>query len=363
MATSTSDRRIDLLTVNADVRHNLFTNSYYSADHRFFYVATPKVACTTMKWWFADLVGLTEAIRGHGGSAESTPDLVIHDTFPKVSTHHTHLPTETLASILSSKHIFSFALVRNPFARTFSAWQSKWLLRESLQIEPYLNAPFMNPSPKSAHDIKLTFEDFLRFIVDNEYPNILDPHLKPQSLLLGVDLIPYRLIGKIEEFDIAVERLRQHLGSETKDPKRFGSKNESLIAYHPELLTETSRKIIRHIYAEDFRKLNYDTDPPSSRVSVSDSEIQTILRTIEAVQARNERIGQMRKDYNSNIAKLLDELSHAKSTQEELSILVHQQKNDLQAAMYANASLQAQRDILNRLFSPSRTTIVDAGKH
>ena len=35
-------------------------NSYCSEYNKLLYVATPKVACTSLKWWFADYVGLIQ---------------------------------------------------------------------------------------------------------------------------------------------------------------------------------------------------------------------------------------------------------------------------------------------------------------
>ena len=60
-------------------------NGYCSERHKLFYVATPKVACTSIKWWFADLEGYTQVLREITDSAETDPDLVIHDNFHRVA--------------------------------------------------------------------------------------------------------------------------------------------------------------------------------------------------------------------------------------------------------------------------------------
>ena len=105
-------------------------NSYCSRRHRLFYVATPKVACTTLKWWFAELEGYTEILCNIKDSAETDPDLVIHDSFHKVAPDVTGLSPSELLEPLTSDDYFRFAIVRNPYKRIFSAWQSKLLLKE-----------------------------------------------------------------------------------------------------------------------------------------------------------------------------------------------------------------------------------------
>ena len=102
-------------------------NSYRSERYKLFYVATPKVACTSLKWWFAGLEGYAEDIRKFKDSAESDPDLVIHDTFHRIAPDVTGLMPDVLADVLSSGSYFRFAVVSNPYKRIFSAWQSKLL--------------------------------------------------------------------------------------------------------------------------------------------------------------------------------------------------------------------------------------------
>lgn len=64
-------------------------NGYRSECYRLFYVATPKAACTTLKWWFAALEGYSQDLRRITDSAETDPDLAIHDSFHKVAGHVT----------------------------------------------------------------------------------------------------------------------------------------------------------------------------------------------------------------------------------------------------------------------------------
>ena len=53
-------------------------NSCVSDERKLLYIATPKVACTSLKWWFAELEGVAEAVKQLKISSETDPELVIH---------------------------------------------------------------------------------------------------------------------------------------------------------------------------------------------------------------------------------------------------------------------------------------------
>lgn len=142
-----------------NVGNYLQWNSYRSERQRLLYVATPKVACTKLKWWFAALEGYAEDLRKITDSSETDRDLIIHDSH-RVAPNVTGLSLQDLREALESESFFQFALVRNPYKRIFSAWQSKLLLREPLQVGPYVGADFYHHPIKTAADIAQAFEGF-----------------------------------------------------------------------------------------------------------------------------------------------------------------------------------------------------------
>ncbi|MHB1768344.1 MAG: sulfotransferase family 2 domain-containing protein, partial [Phycisphaerae bacterium] len=110
--------------------------SLVSYQYLLHYVSTPKVACTSLKWWFAELDAPEFFTYDILRSYETDPNLTIHDSFHRACPKITGLDAVDLKKILLSRDFFRFALVRNPFTRIFSAWQSKILLREPLQADP-----------------------------------------------------------------------------------------------------------------------------------------------------------------------------------------------------------------------------------
>ena len=268
-------------------------NGFLSERYKLFYVATPKVACTSIKWWFADLVGYGQILRNVTDSNESDPDLIIHDSFYKLAPNVTGLLPEALLEPLTSDAYFRFAVVRNPYNRIFSAWQSKLLLREPLQISPYINCDFYNQSIKNAADIASAFEGFLEHIAENEAQNFLDVHWTPQTDLLRPDLISYSKLVQIENVNELSKALSDWLETKFVDPFATRSANESLIPFLPELITARSAELIHLLYSRDFSIFRYSEEIPPAKEVFSADQFSLAIKAIETIRGRNQRFGEV----------------------------------------------------------------------
>jgi hypothetical protein len=167
---------------------NLKWNGFLSNKHELFYLATPKVACTSLKWWFANILGLEKSLFHFNESNETEPDLIIHDLFYKIAPEVTGLDIHNLQNALGNNKYFRFCLTKNPYKRIFSAWQSKWLLQEPLQFTNYVEKTFTALPVSTIHEIAIAFEGFLEYLFEHEAPNFLDAHVTPQFEILGHDL-------------------------------------------------------------------------------------------------------------------------------------------------------------------------------
>lgn len=266
-------------------------SSYRSEQYKLFYVSTPKVACTSLKWWFASLEGCSKALSSITDSAESNPDQVVHELH-KVAPHVTGLSVEELSEVLASDSYFRFAVVRNPYKRIFSAWQSKLLLQEPQQVGPYLQKDFFHQPLRNAADIALAFEGFLEHLASQEAPSYWDQHWTPQAILLRPDLINYSKLVKIEESAQLSKALSERLGEYVPDPFAERRANESLIPYLPAFVTERSASLIRTLYAEDFDVFGYDTKLPQAKETFSEQELELALRAIKLIRGRHQRLGE-----------------------------------------------------------------------
>ncbi|HCI12768.1 MAG: hypothetical protein A2063_05635 [Gallionellales bacterium GWA2_60_142] len=300
---------IDIHDRTSRDKGNLFgylgINSFCSERYKLFYVATPKVACTSLKWWFAEIEGISSDLILATDSDESDPELVIHDALGKVSSGITGLSPSELEIPIISEDYFRFAVVRNPYKRIFSAWQSKILLQEPLQAEPFLNCDFCHRPIKCVADIASLFEEFLEHIAT--FPEEwLDAHWKPQADLLRPDIISYSLISRIEEPEILVRALREHVKFEIVSPFAANHKNVSLIPYSREFVTDRSAELIGKMYAQDFIAFGYDIAPPESKNKISSDLLKTAIHGITLVRGRNKQIANIRRSLNEQIRLLGD---------------------------------------------------------
>ncbi len=283
-------------------------NSFYSDKHKLFYVATPKVACTSLKWWFCNLVGFVDSVQQCDKSIESDPALIIHDNFYRVAPDVTGLDKDKLLPVLSSSDCFRFCLVRNPFRRIFSAWQSKWLLKEPLQIGSYTQFPFLNLPIDNYLAIQIAFEEFLEHLFEYEYPQFMDVHVTPQFNLLRPDLISFSVVSHIENLiDLSI-KLTDHLNADYLNPF-LNITNDSLLPFSEIFISNRSIDLIRKMYADDFIHFGYSLDVPFSTEPLSQGLFDLAIKSIHMLRGRHQRIGEMRTAFHKDIVNHQDQLN------------------------------------------------------
>lgn len=268
--------------------------AFLSVRHRLLFVATPKAACTAVLWWLAKLEGCDHALRDVRDSLESDPELVIHDSFKKVAPHLNGLLPEELTEPLVSGTWFRFALVRNPFRRVFSAWQSKLLLREPLQSGPYVDCDFFNLPMRNGKDVALAFEGFLEHLAGHEAPAFRDAHWTPQVELLRPDLVSYNQVAHVENSLSLTKTFAGRVGADADDLFSGGRANESLIPYVPALVSERAVALVQSLYADDFEVFGYSPEPPREWTSFSEAQMNVALKAVHLLRGRHRRLAETR---------------------------------------------------------------------
>ncbi|WP_081596645.1 rhamnan synthesis F family protein [Pseudomonas nitroreducens] len=268
----------------------LLHNSYFSSKNNLLYISTPKVACTSLKWWIARLEGHTAAIRQLGGSNESSPELIIHDTFHKVAPEVTRFDQPRLSGLFDAPDILRFGVVRNPYKRIFSAWQSKLLLQEPFQSTPYLKHDFFHMRVSAPESIAYAFEAFLEHLASEEAPAFWDLHWTPQVDLLCPDVVPYTLIAQLEDTSKLETLLQQSLGTNFVNPFTSSNANESLIPFSSQYFTPRSVQLIGELYHDDFERFGYEKVLPPSKAQQSDEAFRVAIKGIEMLKSRHTRI-------------------------------------------------------------------------
>jgi dermatan 4-sulfotransferase 1 len=183
-------------------------------EHRFIYCYVPKVACSSLKLWFMRVAGMDV----HDATADIHPRL---DANFSLET----LPRQEADELLRSSDYYRFAFMRNPFARLVSAYLDKivngeepglvaikqfqkgrpWQLRKRLRYQ------WRKMKTGSGMDCQqgMTFREFVH-LVASQSPQQLDPHWRPQTLILGD--VPMDFVGRMEHMTEDFTYVCQQLG-------------------------------------------------------------------------------------------------------------------------------------------------------
>jgi hypothetical protein len=274
---------------------------------RVLYIRVAKAACTTMLWGLLELEGHDPAMMNRSlMPLLSTPDVLVHD--PGL------YPVPTLADVspdlrdvaLTSPGWLRVAVVRNPYARLYSAWESKVLLRLA-DNSRFRGAPKLIENEKGV-DVGASFRSFVFALSERPERWMSDRHFSRQ-----VDLVPRAVINDIELVPTAAipdlfGRLSDRAGM-VVTPRQS---NEGLGIDGSALLDDETAERIARLYASDFELTG--TDPtaftPSEPVFL-DSVAVCLLRL---AAARSERAVQLNRSYQQTpeqrMGKLVRRVAH-----------------------------------------------------
>jgi Sulfotransferase family. len=269
-------------------RTGAYRNRFLLSDrHNLCYAAVDKAACTTMKWWLAEMEGIRDDVVEYL-SRDKDPKGV-HHAYGGVAPHLVPRSFGQIRAVFASGRYFCFSVVRNPYTRLFSAWSDKILEGRNDAIRHALgNSRLYAEAPLSLREAQESLEKFLVHL--HETPGMLhaNRHWMPQFFLLRPDLLSYNLITRLEAPDDLRIALAGKIGREYIDPfMRERAKNSSQISYHPEFLSATAARLIRELYADDFARFGYDPDsiPPGK------GELDVAKIKKQLVRLARQRIG------------------------------------------------------------------------
>ncbi len=147
------------------------------------------------------------------------------------------LTQERIAAIpLRNGYYFSFAFVKNPFARVVSHYFHKVVTKRSNEFKECFDKDF---------------DFFVRFIgtIDVTQSN---PHIKLQSLLIPLDQCEF--IGRVENFDEDFRYVCDRLGIEMGElPHTHQTVHEHYSRYY----TKKTREIVERLYKKDLETFGY----------------------------------------------------------------------------------------------------------
>ena len=265
MATST-ESTTDATPVEPHCDRFLATpgNSFVLPEHRIVYMSTTKVACTSLKWMVADLAGEDLEVFRNASSGVQSRLMTIHTRrgrFKRVTALHKLTRAET-DEITPENGWFVFGLLRDPWSRLWSAWQSKFLVRHHRYRTNFADKPFFPRVPAKASDV---VEDFQKFV--EMHPWTTDPilsddhHFHSQVRWLKPHQIPYTRVYDLADFNTFLDDLHLHLRGLGKDQKLYLPRaNETPLRMTREAMGNGVKEAIEELYADDFAAYGHRWD-------------------------------------------------------------------------------------------------------
>ncbi len=231
-------------------------NSFVVADRRIVYMSVTKVACTSLRWMIADLAGEDLDSFYDAPGAQQTRLMTIHGSRDRWQ----HAPAlgeltpERLAEISPDDGWFVFAVVRDPWSRIWSAWQSKFLVRHTF-YEGYAGEAWYPSVPSSQEQVIKDFRAFLEARPWTSDPQLMtDVHFLPQVFSVRPQGVNYTRVYDLTDLGALFTDLKAHLAAigQPVDELYLPRANETPLPLIPAVLADGVAELIEELYAEDF---------------------------------------------------------------------------------------------------------------
>lgn len=234
---------------------------------RLVYVPVSKVACTSLRWLIADLIGLPPQSFEDPAKFRATQGQTIqnvHKWPPKYVIQHAD--RGWLEQVSESEDWFRFSVVRDPARRLWSAWQSKVLLRQPAFVDAFGEESWFPNVPSSPEEVLQSYGQFVAALNrEDEDRRPRDPHWRLQTELLGDATPALNHIGRMETLGDTLNLLGEPVASFGLELPPMRPENVTLLPYPDGLLSGETTRIIREYYAPDYRAFGYaepEASPP-----------------------------------------------------------------------------------------------------
>lgn len=212
--------RVRALLLDPRARDELRYHSFVFPRHRLLYVETPKAACTSVKTGLLSLTGSTVAeLNAQASVPPAFPEAIVHTRglypVPSLSEIPAHSPGAAtlpdIEAVLGSPDWLRFCVVRNPFARLFSAWQTQVFLGDDAMLDLLVPLGVGDHIVGADLDVRATFADFVRDLADRPEHFFADMHFRPQARVVRIGVIPYTHVVHLHELGSFLPTLQSHV--------------------------------------------------------------------------------------------------------------------------------------------------------
>jgi hypothetical protein len=242
----------------AQVVERLRYSSFVSLSGRYMYMEVPKAACTTMKFVLRELEGAAPIKLFVGGLRETRREMFIHARRNIPLPCLLDLSDRTQKQVLESPDFLRFTVVRNPYSRLVSAWNSKVRL-----CEPgfeHIHARIKQHAPELGSKSLVSLREFVDYIASSCDVRTCDVHWRQQADHTFFKALNYSYVGKVESFGETLQRLRRHL--RLARAPRQEAQNVSGFYADPQACNGDLADRIYKLYRADFDTFDYSRDWP-----------------------------------------------------------------------------------------------------
>ncbi len=284
-------------------------NSFVLPRHKIVYISVTKAACTSMRWMMAGLSGEDFESFYRTPIGHQTRLMTVHNRRRWQQTPQLQdLSEHELAEISRDRGWFIFAVVRDPWSRLWSAWQSKFLVRHTPYVEQYLDEPWFPRIPETAQEV---VDDFHRFVAARPWEThpVLsrDRHFLPQVVSVKPGCINYSRIYDVREMSTLLQDLRTHIEALGLPADMYTPRaNVTPLALTSEVLGEGVPEVVADAYRADFEAFGEYWALDQLKLA-DDGWSPDAIRLVQYHTAANQRIG----DLSAEARRLRSELRAA----------------------------------------------------
>ena len=253
------------------------------------YTPTAKVACTTIKWMLAEAEGtLNLDVIPRLLPAIVHRSQTIHNRKVHGLTRLIDLPEREIVNILSSPEWIRMAALRDPVARSYSAWENRVFMRASGHV-PDVERLSPDVLIDGRIDMTASFAAFAVALRDHTSSFMRDHHFIPQSTVVQPNIINYDMLVRVDEAG-AIDRIASLLSERSGrriEPQRH---NESMGVPLQRACSRPSAGIIHHVYRSDYEVFGFAptefAESPEHFV-LSESETQLVALVRQSIERVN----------------------------------------------------------------------------
>ena len=260
----------------------LASTVYVVAEAKVLYVQVFKAACSTMLWSLAQMAGKGPEDLAFSTDLHVARELTIHDlsihpvpTIDRVSPELRH-------EALTSPEWMRLGIVRDPYSRLYSGWESRRLL---LHDGPWTDYPQPDLVVVDGQlDLGTSFRAFVESMMEHRWVWQGDYHFAQQIYQLALDHIDFTDIATTSDLPRVFRSLSERSGR-LVDPGRH---NEGLGIKAEDVFDDVTAQRCEELYDQDFLQIGFPkrsfaTPPPM----VLD---QVATRALGMIKERNDRI-------------------------------------------------------------------------